>query len=140
MSFAFDALLRRLGGAIHELRAAGSKTVAVYHDSPNPSTSARGSAEAGVTIPPEFGMPPGLVERLVPAGRAVSLLHHGASEERDQAWDWLLGEWLPASDVRIAFSPGYEVWADDPSGARADGGCAELVVPLDRRPDDRTGR
>jgi AraC family transcriptional regulator len=105
--------------------------VAIYHDQPETTPPDQLRSDAALVVPADVALPAELTEQRLPAGRYARTSHTGPYEQLPQVWARLIGEWLPASGERMAASPSYELYRNDPSRVPKDELLTELYVALE---------
>lgn len=88
----------------------GAMMVAVFHDDAETTPAAELRTSAGVVVPDQCAIPEGLTELRIGAGKYARTTHHGHYQGLPDAWDKLMGQWLPASGERVADRPSYEAY------------------------------
>jgi AraC family transcriptional regulator len=127
---AFEQLGQRLGPAAAVIRERGTSMIAIYHDDPESVSPDQLRSDAAVVVPADLVLPDGVVEQRVPAGRYACALHVGPYEQLGDAWARFMGEWVPASGYRIAPSPCYEIYLNDPAATPKASLRTEMYIPL----------
>jgi AraC family transcriptional regulator len=70
-------------------------------------------SDACVEITSESDLPASLHHVQIPAGRFAVIEHKGAYSELDDAYQWLIGQWLQQSNEEPASVPGIELYLND---------------------------
>lgn len=91
--------------------------VAIYYDDPETVPAGQLRSAAGVIVQADTGLPAGLHEILLPAGRWACTLHRGSYQGLGDTWQRLVGEWLPNSGERIGQAEFYELYLNNPGNA-----------------------
>jgi len=120
-----------LGRLIRGLPEAGSTRIAIYHDDPETVPLDRLRSDAAVTVPEGLGLPEGLREIRLPAGRFARTVHVGPYERLGDTWARFMGEWLPASGQRVGSAPSSEIYLNDPRRTPSAELRTELYLPLE---------
>ena len=128
---AFEQLGRLLEPVAATLRDYGSQMMAIYHDDPDTVPVDQLRSDAAVAVPEGIALPTGLTEMHVPGGRYAHTLHVGPYERLGDTWARFMGEWLPASGHRVAATPAYEIYLNDPRTTPNAELRTELYIPLD---------
>ena len=103
--------LAAIAGPAGLLARPGAAMVAVFHDDPETTPAAELRTSAGVTVPDPGAIPAELTELRIPAGRYARATHLGHYAGLSDAWDKLMGQWLPASGYRLVVDrDAYEVY------------------------------
>jgi AraC family transcriptional regulator len=107
-----------------------SLMVAVYQDDPACTVEDDLRSIAGLRVPDHAAVPNTLAEVRIPSGRYAKAVHRGSYKGLGDAWAWLTGQWLPQSGYRMAGSPSFEVYRNDPRTTDPDQLLTELFIPL----------
>jgi len=119
-----------------------AKMVAVYFDDPATTPAERLRSAAGVTVAADAVLPPQLKELPWPAGRWARAVHRGSYAGLGKAWQQLLGQSLPDSNLQLGSGGCFEVYLNHPGNTpEADletwlyapiAGCVAPVSPAHR--------
>lgn len=129
ISAAFERL-GALAGPAGLFAQPGAQPVAIYYDDPETVPAPQLRSAAGLTVPPGVALPEGLHEVNLPAGRWACALHRGSYRGLGEAWQRLLGQWLPASGERVGPGEFHELYLNHPGQVREDDLLTQLLVPL----------
>jgi AraC family transcriptional regulator len=103
---------------LHEIvTSAGLRTealVGLFHDDPRRTPPAQLRSDAGVIVAGSAGLPEGLVELRLPAGRYARTDHVGSYAGLGAVWTRLLDEWLPQSGYRLDRGLTFEIYLNTP--------------------------
>jgi AraC family transcriptional regulator len=104
--------------------------LALYYDDPQTTPAERLRSDAALTFPAGSGVPAGLIERRVPAGKYASAVHVGPYDKLGKAWGEFKTElerrgWKPTGAVS------YEIYLDDPMSVPAAKLKTELFTPIE---------
>ena len=105
--------------------------IAIYYDDPETTPTESLRSAAGLTVDPNVKLPPSLREVRLPSGRWARMLHRGSYAGLGDAWQRLLGQWLPASGLRLGPGECYELYVNDPGSAREEDLETLLYIPID---------
>jgi AraC family transcriptional regulator len=124
---AFERLGKVMAGAKRPPRA---QLLALYYDDPQTTAADQLRSDAAMTFPSGVDVPPGLIERRVPAGKYASTIHTGSYEHLGKAWAALRdaiaeGGWTPTGAVS------YEVYLNDPMSVAPGEQQTELFAPIE---------
>jgi AraC family transcriptional regulator len=108
-----------------------SAMLAIYHDDADTTPSSELRSEAGLVVSPEAKLPPGLGERLLPAGRYATTTHVGPYEALGDVWARFMGEWLPRSGERMKDGVSFEIYRNTPGDVPKEELRTELYIPLE---------
>lgn len=92
----------------------GAKAIAVYNDSPETTPEAKLRSCACVTVPAGTEVSGDINLMKLPGGKFAVARFEINPDQFGQAWDALMGEWLPSSGYQPDDRPCYEVYIDDP--------------------------
>lgn len=107
-----------------------ARMVAVYYDDPESTPADSLRSAAGVTAALDAALPPGLHEIRLAAGRWGCVMHRGSYEGLGDAWQRLLGQWLPNSGLRLGSGECYELYLNHPGNAREAELETLLYIPI----------
>lgn len=119
-----------IAGAAGLLSNPDAQMVAIYYDDPETVPAAQLRSAAGVTVRPGLSVAPPLQTLTLPAGRWASALHRGSYAALGDAWQRLLGQWLPASGHRLGSGECYELYLNHPGQVAEAELQTLLCVPL----------
>lgn len=108
----------------------GTMMLALYHDDPETTPASQLRSDAGITVPDDLPLPPGLVEKRLPAGRYAHGTHLGPYDTLGDTWSRMMGEWLPASGERIGGGASFEVYRNTPADTRPEDLRTDLYLPI----------
>jgi len=111
----------------------GAKILGIFYDNPDATPEAELRSKAcfipADNAPAVEPAPP--VERItVPGGEYAVLLHTGPYAGLKSAYQWLYGQWLPASGRAAADSPPFEVYLNTPDEVAPQDLLTEIHMPL----------
>lgn len=107
-----------------------AQMIALYFDDPESVPAWQLCSAAGVVVKPGVSLPAALQEVMLPAGRWACAMHRGAYSGLGDAWQRLLGQWLPHSGHRLASSECYELYLNHPGNAQEADLQTMLYAPL----------
>lgn len=107
-----------------------ARMIAVYYDDPESTPADSLRSAAGVTAALDAALPPGLHEIRLAAGRWGCAVHRGSYDGLGDAWQRLLGQWLPNSGLRMGSGECYELYLNHPGNAREEDLQTLLYVPI----------
>ena len=108
----------------------GARMVAIYHDDPETVPAAQLRSAAGIVVPVDADIPAPLHEVVLPAGPWAWTLHQGSYGGLGDAWQRLLGQWLPRSGHQMAAAECVEVYLNHPGEVPEDRLQTRLYLPL----------
>lgn len=125
----FDRLAMRL--AARGLWPAVRAMVAVHHDDPSVTPSARLRALAAVEVGPDTACPEGLIEAHLPGGRHAVLAFTGPYPGLPAAYEWLYGTWLRDSGARPGGISNYAIHRNSPVDTAPEALRTDIFLPLE---------
>lgn len=108
----------------------GARIIAIYHDDPETTPADQLRSAAGVSVAADAPIPPALTEIHLPAGRWACALHQGPYRGLGDAWQRLLGQWLPHSGHRLGPGECFEQYLNTPADTREEDLRTLLFVPI----------
>lgn len=126
---AFDRL-STLAGPAGLFALPNARMIAVYYDDPESTPADSLRSAAGVTTSLDAALPPNLHEIRLPEGRWACAVHRGSYDGLGDAWQRLLGQWLPNSGLRMGSGECYELYLNHPGNAREEDLETLLYVPI----------
>ena len=127
---AFDRL-GALAGPAGMFAVPKAQMIAIYYDDPETTPAEALRSAAGVTLALDAALPPALREIRLPAGRWARAMHRGSYGRLGDAWQRLLGQWLPNSGLRMGSGECYELYLNHPGNAREEDLETLLYVPIE---------
>ncbi|WP_394833360.1 AraC family transcriptional regulator [Pendulispora rubella] len=124
------ARLGALAGPAGLFQGPPPKMLAIYHDDPETTAPENLQSDAGLTVTAGVRVPDGTVEMTIPAGRYAHATHVGPYTELGDAWNRLMGGWLPQSGHRVGDGPTYEVYRNNPTNAAPHELITDLYLPV----------
>lgn len=104
--------------------------VGIYYDEPKTTPPAELRSDAGIVVPPNVALPPGLTEVRLAAGKYARTTHIGPYQELPDVWARFKGAWLSQSGQRRGKGPTYERYWNTPMNAKPHELKTELFIPL----------
>lgn len=104
--------------------------VGVYYDPPGAVPEAELRSHAGITVADGFDMPADLEEVGLEGGRHAVLTFTGPYDRLHLAYDYLYGDWLPASGQETADRPPFERYLNSPAEVAPGELVTEICAPL----------
>lgn len=128
----------RLGaimGPMGVFQQPGAAMIAIYHDDPDTTPQDQLRSDAAIVVPPQVtmpeGLPEGLIEQRIPAGRYARAAHIGPYEQLGDVWARFMGEWLPASGHRVGAGVSYEIYRNTPMTVPREELHTDIYVPIE---------
>lgn len=131
-----EALFERLIGRLYSwasprgLVGPDSRLMSIYQDDPDVTDEANLRLDVALTVPP--GTAPGgeIGTRTIPAATYAVGHFELQSDQYTEAWQMMMGQWLPESGYQPSDGPCLEIYLNDP-GAHPEGKhIVELYVPV----------
>jgi AraC family transcriptional regulator len=121
--------LGRIAAQTNLLGREAAPMIAIYHDDPESTPADQLRSDAGVIVPEDATLPPPLTEQRLPAGLYACTVHIGPYERLGDAWQRLLGEWIPEHGKRVQ-GLSYERYLNMPGEVPNDELRTEICVPV----------
>lgn len=112
-----------------------ARMIAIYRDDPETVPAAQLRSAAGILVSDNAKVPAPLEEIVLPAGPWAWCLHRGSYAALGDAWQQLIGQWLPRSGRRMAAGDCFELYLNHPGQVPEDQLMTRLYVPLEDEPD-----
>ncbi len=115
------ALFERLYGELcgwagpRGLIGPGAKFISVYHDSPEITEAAKLRLDVAVTVPEDTPVSGVIGKQVLGGGTYAVTRVKIRPEQYMEAWDSLMGDWLPGSGCQPDDRPCFEIMLNDPS-------------------------
>ncbi len=122
--------LGQIAGAAGLFAHPGAAMIATYHDDAAATPPEELRSEAGIIVPAGVPLPAALTEVHIPEGDYARYTHIGPFEGLGDAWQRLMGEWVPAIGRRVADSPSFEIYRSDMRRTPREQLRTDLYVPL----------
>ena len=112
----FARLFGRLGqwAGPRGLIGADTRWLAIYHDDPEITPPEKLRVSACLSVPAGTQGERDVSVMEIPGGRSAVARFSLGKNEYAAAWNWLMGEWLPASGFQPDDRPCYEVYRSEP--------------------------
>ena len=85
---------------------------------------------AGAVVQETSAVPSGLVERVIPASRAIHVTHQGSYQHLGNAWFTAFQTSQAKKLKALKKSPGFEIYTNDPNETPVDQLMTEVYVPV----------
>jgi len=109
---------------------ANAAMIALYYDDPETTPPAELRSDAGIVVPSEITLPPGLHEVTIAAGKFARATHVGPYTLLGDTWARFMGQWLPQSGQRIGAGVSFELYRNNPMTVKPADLITELYLPL----------
>jgi AraC family transcriptional regulator len=126
---AFDKLMR-WAGPRGLLQFPKTQMLGVYHDDPEITDPSRLRSSACVTVPEGTEVDGEIGAMTVPGGRFAVASFEITHEQFGEAWDELMGKWLPESGYQPDDRPCYELYRNDPKTHPEGKFIVDICVPV----------
>ncbi len=107
-----------------------TRCIGVYFDDPSAVAPADLRSFAGFVVEGTPALEDGARSLSLPGGRHATMIHKGPYAELGAAYQWLYGEWLPASGHTPADQPCFEEYLNDPRATPPEDWLTRICVPL----------
>ncbi|KQV91611.1 GyrI-like domain-containing protein [Rhizobacter sp. Root1221] len=125
------AFERLYGGlAASGLMRPGLRSFGIYLDDPTAKDEVLLRSKAAVLLDVTQALPAPLGRHVLPAGRCAVLRYRGPYASMRAAYDWLFGEWLPASGLEPADAPVVEEYLNNPRDTAPADLLTDIELPL----------
>ena len=126
---AFDKLMR-WAGPRGLIRFPKTKMLGVYHDDPEITDPSRLRSSACITVPEGTEVDGEIGTMTVPGGKFAVASFEISHEQFAEAWDELMGKWLPESGYQPDDRPCYELYRNDPKAHPEGKFIIDICVPV----------
>ena len=126
---AFDKLMR-WAGPRGLLQFPKTKMLGVYHDDPEITEASRLRSSACITVPEGTEVGGEIGTMTVPGGRYAVASFEISHDRFGEAWDELMGKWLPESGYQPDDRPCYELYHNDPKTHPEGKFIVDICVPV----------
>ncbi|CAM4327205.1 AraC family transcriptional regulator [Bordetella muralis] len=124
----FDRLFLLASG--RELVGPATRSFGVYFDDPQQVPADQLRSLAGFTLPDGAAVDAVFEPFALPATRCAVLEYTGPYSELESAYNWLFGQWLPASGYETRDFPMWEEYVNDPKTTPAAELKTRIYLPL----------
>ena len=129
----FADLFNRLmswAGPRNLLRFPETKIMAVYHDDPKVTEGDKLRTSACITVPEDTAVDGEIGKMTVPGGQFAVGNFELASDEFEEAWDVLMGSWLPESGFQPDDRLCYEITHNNPKEHPENKFVVDICIPI----------
>jgi AraC family transcriptional regulator len=135
--YAGDAqLFERLFGKLmswagaRDLLGPQARMMCLYHDDPSVTEESKLRVDCCLSVAPDTAVDGEVGKQVVPAGKYAVARFELAMDQYSEAWQTVMGGWMPESGYQPADGPCCERYLNDPS-THPEGKCiVELLVPV----------
>jgi AraC family transcriptional regulator len=103
------------------------KSLVIYHDDPNVTIEDKLRMSVCITVPPETKVDGEVGKMELEAAKYVIARFELTAQDFQQAWDWLYGQWFPASGYQPDEKPCFEMYPEEPKDGRF---VVDICVPV----------
>lgn len=125
---AFELLYRTLGS--RGLLGSGQRMVGIYFDDPSAVPEPKLRSCAGIIAADHLAAEPPLERQRICGGDYAVLRHQGPYADMRAAYEWLYGQWLPASGREAADAPVFEEYLNTPRDTPPNELVTLMCLPL----------
>lgn len=122
--------LMRWAGPRGLLRFPETKTLVVYHDSPEITDEDKLRISACITVPENTAVEGEVGKMAIPGGKYALARFELGADEFQEAWDHVCGTWLPDSGYQPDDRPCYELYYNDPEQHPQKKFVLDVCVPV----------
>lgn len=126
----FERLWNRLFGWAGPRGLIGGKdfrSLVIYHDDPGVTIEDKLRMSVCITVPPETKVEGEIGKMELEAARYVIARFEVNAQQFQEAWDWLYGEWFPASGYQPDEKPCFEMYPEEPKDGKF---VVDICVPV----------
>ncbi len=103
------------------------KSLVIYHDDPNVTIEDKLRMSVCITVPSETKVDGEIGKMEIEAARYVIARFELTAQDFQEAWDWLYGEWFPASGYQPDDKPCFEMYPEEPKDGKF---IVDICVPV----------
>lgn len=103
------------------------KSLVIYHDDPNVTIEDKLRMSVCITVPPETKVDGEIGKMELEAAKYVIARFELTAQDFQQAWDWLYGQWFPASGYQPDEKPCFEMYPEEPKDGKF---VVDICVPV----------
>jgi AraC family transcriptional regulator len=94
------------------------KSLIIYHDDPNVTIEDKLRMSVCITVPANTKVDGEIGKMELEAAKYVIARFEVTSQEFGQAWDWVYGQWFPASGYQPDDKPCFEMYPEEPKDGK----------------------
>ncbi|PKP06982.1 MAG: AraC family transcriptional regulator [Bacteroidetes bacterium HGW-Bacteroidetes-5] len=102
-------------------------SLVIYHDDPNVTIEDKLRMSVCITVPPGTRVDGEVGKMEIEAAKYVIARFELTAQDFQQAWDWVYGEWLPASGYQPDDKPCFEMYPEEPKDGKF---VVDICVPV----------
>lgn len=103
------------------------RSLIIYHDDPNVTIEDKLRMSVCITVPPETKVEGEVGKMEIEAAKYVIARFELTSQDFQQAWDWVFGQWFPASGYQPDDKPCFEMYPEEPKDGKF---IVDICVPV----------
>jgi AraC family transcriptional regulator len=112
------------------LRFPDTKMLSIYHDDPKITDEAKLRTSVCITVPEDTSTEGEIGKMKIPGGKFAVARFEIAGDEFGEAWDTLLGGWMPESGFQCDDRLSYELCVNDPDEHPEKKHIVDICVPV----------
>lgn len=101
--------------------------LAIYHDDPKVTEDDKLRMSVCITVPPSTNVAGEIGKMTLDAGKYVIARFELDVNRFEEAWDWVYGEWFPASGYQPDDKPCFEIYPEEPKDGKF---LVDICVPV----------
>jgi AraC family transcriptional regulator len=103
------------------------KFLVIYHDDPKVTAEDKLRMSVCITVPPDTKVNDEIGKMKIEAGSYVIARFELKEDEFTEAWEWVYGQWFPASGYQPDDKPCFEIYPEEPENGRF---VVDICVPV----------
>ena len=103
------------------------RSLVIYHDDPNITSSDKLRMSVCITVPPATKVDGEIGKMELEAATCMIARFEVGPQEFGEAWNWVYGEWLPTSGYQPDDKPCYEMYPEEPKNGKF---VVDICVPV----------
>lgn len=103
------------------------RSLIIYHDDPGVTIEDKLRMSVCITVPPDTKVDGEVGKMDIEAARYVIARFEITSDEFQQAWDWVYGQWFPTSGYQPDDKPCFEMYPEEPKDGKF---VVDICVPV----------
>lgn len=103
------------------------RSLVIYHDDPNITSSDKLRMSVCITVPPATKVDGEIGKMELEAATCMIARFEVGPHEFGEAWNWVYGEWLPTSGYQPDDKPCYEMYPEEPKDGKF---VVDICVPV----------
>jgi AraC family transcriptional regulator len=109
------------------LQLSDIKFLVIYHDDPNVTAEDKLRMSVCITVPPATKVNDEIGKMKIEAGNYVVARFELKENEFSEAWEWVYGQWFPASGYQPDDKPCFEIYPEEPKDGKF---VVDICVPV----------